>query len=69
MDADFAMLLEYLTRKKQPTLVSSEPLEKKKCLHEGTDTDEEHVCQKTFDETTFNVVSYSVRSIALTCTG
>ena len=46
MDADFAMLLEYLTRKKQPTQVSSEPLEKKKCLHEGTDTDEEYVCQK-----------------------
>ena len=47
MDADFAMLLEYLTRKKQPTQVSSEPLEKKKkCVHEGIDTDEEHVCQK-----------------------
>ena len=47
MDADFATLLEYLTRKKQPTQVSSEPLEKKKkCLHEGTDTDEEYVCQK-----------------------
>ena len=46
MDVDFAMLLEYLTRKKQPTQVSSEPLEKKKCVHEGIDTDEEHVCQK-----------------------
>ena len=47
MDVDFAMLLEYLTRKRELTQVSSEPLEKKKkCLHEGTDTDEEHVCQK-----------------------
>ena len=47
MDADFAVLLEYLTRKKQPTQVSSEPLDKKKkCVHEGTDTDEEHVCRK-----------------------
>ena len=47
MDADFAVLLEYLTRKRELTQVSSEPLEKKKkCLHEGTDTDEEHVCQK-----------------------
>ena len=46
MDVDFAMLLEYLTRKKQPTQVSSEPLEKNKCVHEGIDTDEEYVCQK-----------------------
>ena len=61
MDADFAMLLEYLTRKKQPTQVSSEPLEKK------------NVCTKELIQMknmfVKNVVSYSVRSIALTCTG
>ena len=45
MDEDFAVLLEYPTRKKQPTQVSSQPLEKKKkCLHEGTDTDAGRTC-------------------------
>ena len=62
MDANFAVLLDYLTRKRELTQVSSEPLERKK-----------NVCTKELIQTknmfVKNAVSYSVRSIALTCTG
>ena len=46
MDADFQILMEYLDRKRELQVSSEESSDTKQCIHEGIDTEEEHVCQK-----------------------